>query len=78
MLEELSPAQFAEWCEYASIEPFGFPVDDSHFGRLCSVVVAAAGASLPPSDFMIRPPPDPDAGKSELMKQVEKLFKPQS
>lgn len=70
----MSPAQLAEWAEYESVEPFGFPGEDARLGILASAVARGAGADMKPTDFMLDPPEPPLPTPEEFAKQLAQML----
>lgn len=62
MLGGMTAAQFAEWQEFARVEPFGFGVQADFVSLLCAVVANSAafrsGPAVQPSAFRLRPDRD--------------------
>lgn len=60
LLEVLSARQLAEWQQYYSLEPFGFPAESWRSGIVASVIANAnrkkGRKAFQPSDFMPREP----------------------
>jgi len=50
----IDSAEFAEWCAFYLIEPWGGSADDGRIGMLCSMVAGVAGVRLDPSDIFPR------------------------
>lgn len=76
MLEYLSAEQWEEWCEYASIEPWGFPADDLRTGILGATVARGAGAKdAEPKHFMLRNPEE-QAEDADPFDSFSSMFKP--
>ena len=50
----IDSAEFAEWCAFYLIEPWGGSADDARIGMLCSMGAGVAGVKLEPSDIFPR------------------------
>lgn len=80
LIHELSVNQVQEWSEYASREPFGFPLDDYHAALIAKTTAQVwSSRRLKMTDFMIPKPEDHDAVSDadpdeRLLKQVCAAF----
>ena len=56
--QQMSSAEFTDWCAYYQLEPWGYDAENWRMGMVCSTVANAAGRKKPlkPSDFLPRSP----------------------
>lgn len=52
--ERMTGREFAAWCEYYAIEPFGALRDEYHARMIAAAVARALGANVEMSDFALR------------------------
>lgn len=83
LLELLNADQLADWIDYSSREPFGFPIEDLRGAMQMAITANAAGAELETADFQLadrfRNGPDNEDGTPSadaLMQMIEKLMPP--
>jgi hypothetical protein len=75
MADAMPAGLFAEWREFARLEPFGFPVEELRSGRLNATVAnfrpfrAADAPWLAPADFMLDPDREAPAGPTSTLEE---------
>jgi hypothetical protein len=48
----MDAAEFADWCAFAALEPFGSRVEDVRAGTIAAAAAASVGAKTPPGEWI--------------------------
>ena len=73
--EQMSSAEFTDWCAYYQLEPWGYEAANWRMAMTCSTTANAAGRKKPlkPSDFLPRSPLRPRQSSDQMRKVLEKI-----